>query len=174
MIVTDREQYVVVGKVGRPRGVDGSMFITPLTDFPERFNGLSALYMRNRDQWEVVKITSMRYIAQRPVMKIEGVETPEEAARFTNRDLAVLRDDVVKLPEDTFFVFDLVDCQVVDENSGRPLGTISDVEQYPANDVYVVKLSDGAEVRVPAVKQYVKQVDIASRRVTIDLTGLLD
>ena len=174
MIVTDKEQYVVVGKVGRPRGVDGSMFITPLTDFPERFNGLSELFVRNRDQWDEVKITSMRYIAQRPVMKIEGVDTPEEAARFTNRDLAVLRDDVVQLPEDMFFLFDLVDCEVVDEVSGQVLGKISDVEQYPANDVYVLTLTHGPEVRVPAVKQYVKNVDIASRQVTVDLTGLLD
>jgi 16S rRNA processing protein RimM len=174
MIVAEETKYVLVGKVGRPRGVDGSMFITPLTDFPERFDGLSMLYMRNRDQWDAVRITSMHFIAKRPVMKIEGVETPEEAARLTNRDLAVLRSDVVELPEDTFFVFDLIDCKVVDEQSGRTVGKISDVEQYPAHDVYLLSLSGGGELRVPAVKQFIKQVNIASRTVTVDLTGLID
>ncbi len=174
MIVAEATQYVLVGKVGRPRGVDGSMFITPLTDFPSRFDGLSVLYMRNRDQWDAIQITSMRFIAKRPVMKIDGVETPEAAARLTNRDLAVLRSDVVELPEDTFFVFDLIDCKVVDEESGRVLGIIRDVEQYPAHDVYVLTLVDGVELRIPAVKQYIKQVDITARVVTVDLTGLLD
>ena len=174
MIAAEKTQYVLVGKVGRPRGVDGSMFITPLTDFPSRFSGLSVLYMRHRDQWDAVQITSMRFIATRPVMKIKGVETPEEAARYTNRDLAVLRSDVVELPEDTFFVFDLIDCEVADEESGRVVGRISDVEKYPANDVYVLTLVDGAELRVPAVKQFIKRVDIASRVVTANLTGLLD
>ena len=83
MIVAEQTQYVLVGKVGRPRGVDGEMFITPMTDFPERFNGLTVLYMRNRDQWDAIRISSIRFIAKRPVMKIEGVDTPEEAARFT-------------------------------------------------------------------------------------------
>ena len=63
---------------------------------------------------------------------------------------------------------------MVDEDSGRALGKIRDVEQYPANDVYVLTLSDGIELRVPAVKQFIKRVDIASRIVTVDLTGLLD
>ncbi|MEW5993202.1 MAG: ribosome maturation factor RimM [Candidatus Zixiibacteriota bacterium] len=166
------ESFIIVGKLGRPRGVHGEIFVTPATDFPERFVGLEEIFVRERDGWTRRKLTSARLVSGRPALQFENVDSPEEAARLTNRDLAVPRDQVVDLPEDTYYIFDLLECEVVEAETGRRLGHVADVEQYPANDVYVIEDAHGKRLRCPAVKQYVRKVDLAARRIEVTAAGL--
>ncbi|HEX2897478.1 MAG TPA: ribosome maturation factor RimM, partial [candidate division Zixibacteria bacterium] len=102
------------------------------------------------------------------------INTPEDASRLTNRYLAVLRNDVVKPPENSFYIFDLVGSEVFDEKTGQKVGTISDVEEYPANDVYVITTEEGKKLNLAAVKQFVKSVDIENKKVVIDSSGLIE
>ncbi|MEA3296291.1 MAG: ribosome maturation factor RimM [candidate division Zixibacteria bacterium] len=168
------DDLVVVGKLGRPRGVAGDMYVTPLTDYPERFAGIDEICVRNRDSWENLKVVSSKLISGRPVIRFEGVTSPEQASRLTNRELGVPRDQLVKLPEGTHFIFDLIGCEVVEDGSETPIGTVVEVDQYPANDVYVVEMLSGAQLNVPVVKSFVKHVDIKRKRIRIVMAGLLD
>ena len=168
------EDIVTVGRLGRTRGLAGEIYVTVATDFPQRFSDLEQILVKGKDGWDSMKIVSVKYIADRPVLKLENINSPEQAARLTNRELGVPRSQVVDLPEDTFYVFDLVGCDVFEESNDKPLGEVVDVERYPAADVYVVKLTGGEMLRVPAVKQYVKEVDVSGKRIVVDATGLLD
>jgi 16S rRNA processing protein RimM len=150
------EEYIIVGKLGRTRGVHGEINVTPDTDFPERFEGLTEIYVQNRSVWEKLRRASAKYISGRPVLRFEGIDNPEDASRLTNRLLAVPRSDVVELPENTYFIFDLVGCRVLEEGTARVLGEVVDVEQYPANDVFVIKTVSDREVLFPAVKNLVR------------------
>ena len=143
-----------------------------MTDFPDRFADLEEIYVGDRRGWELRKIEAARVISGRPAIKFIGVDNKEEAARLTNRELAVSTDRLVKLPEDTFYVFDLVGCELVDHESGRKLGELTEVRQYPANDIYVVKAVDGQEVLFPAVADLVIEVDTASKRIRVREAGL--
>jgi len=168
--VTEGE-FVVVGQLGRTRGIHGEIYVIPDTDFPERFIGLSEIYIENRKQWETIKLASAEIISGKPVLRFENVNTPEDAARYTNRRIAVLKSNVVVLPEGSYYIYDLIGCKGIEENTEKLLGTIENVEQYPANDVYVVKISDGKMGLFPAIKQYVKSIDIPQRRVIVDPAG---
>lgn len=167
------DQLITVGKLGKTRGVHGEMYVTLLTDFPDRFIGLKEIYVGSRDRWEKMTIASARLIGGRPVIALEAVTSPEAASRFTNRELAVPRDELVELPEDTFYIFDLIDCAVYDEANGEQLGEVTDVESYPANDVYVIRMRDGSTRVCPAIKDAVKQVDIANKKIVIVAEKLL-
>jgi 16S rRNA processing protein RimM len=166
------DNYVIVGTLGRPRGVRGEIYVTPDTDFPQRFVGLKEIYVRYRQGWEKFAIISSRLVSGRPVIHFENITTPEEAARLTNRQVAVLKHQVVPLPRDTYYIFDLIGCEVREEGSDRVIGRIIDVECGPANDVYVIEGTAGEKMRCPVVKQFVKQVDIEKKQVTIITAGL--
>jgi 16S rRNA processing protein RimM len=168
------EELITVGKFGKTRGIHGELWVTPLTDFPDRFIGLKEIYVGNRGNWEKMAIVSSRMIGERPVLGMAGYTTPEAAARLTNRELAVPRDELVKLPKDTYYVFDLIGCGVFGEGNGTRLGEVADVESYPANDVYLIAMADGSRRILPATKQAVKSIDLKNRRMVVDTDSLLE
>ena len=168
------EELITVGKFGKTRGLQGELWITPLTDFPDRFVGLKEILVGNRGTWEKMTIISSRLIGDRPVLGMAGYTTPEAAARLTNRELAVPRDQLVKLPEDTYYVFEMIGCGVFGDDNGARLGEIADVESYPANDVYLVAMADGSRRILPATKQAVKSVDLKNKRMVVDADSLIE
>lgn len=171
--MTENSNYIVVGLLGKTRGVDGNMWVTPLTDFPDRFMDMKSIFVENRDKWEERNILSSELIANRPVLKLAGISNREEATRLTNRRLAVLREQLVGLPDDTYYVFDLIGLKVIDADSNEMIGKVSDVHSYPANDSYAIKLNDGVEKQLPAIEHYVIKVDLEKREMLIDPAGLI-
>ena len=121
-----------------------------------------------------MKIASSRLVAGRPVLKFESVNCREDAARLTNRELAVGADQLVELPPDSYYTFDLVGCEVFEAMSGKQIGKLIDIQRYPASDVYVIETDGGKDLLVPAVRQYIVKVDIERRRIEIEPGGLFD
>ena len=172
--MTDSREYITVGKLGRTRGVHGELYITPLTDFPDRFVDLEEIFVEDRGQSLKYRLRSSRIIAGRPVIGFVDITTPEDAVRLTNRHLAVLREQLVELPAGSYYIFELVGCNVYEAESNRLLGEITDVRQYPANDAYVIRRPSGEEVLFPAIRQYVHEVDVAGKKIVIESAGLFD
>ena len=168
------DNLITVGKLGRTRGVEGEIYITPFTDFPDRFLELNEIFVKSQREWEKMKLVSSRLIDDRPVIKFENINNPEQAARLTNRIIAVPKDQLVELPDDMFYIFELVGCQIFSDTDNSLLGEIVDVEQYPANDVYLIKTVEDKTIRFPAVKQFVKSVDIDNKKVVVDPAGFID
>jgi 16S rRNA processing protein RimM len=166
--------YIQVGRLGRARGIFGWLWITPDTDFPDRFVNLDRIMVSESDTWREFSIEGAKVIGGRPAIKFVGINRREDAGRLTNRILAVKREQLVQLPPDTHYVFDLVGCEVRDEANDRRLGEIVDVIKYPANDVYVVRTADGKDVLFPAVNSFVRQIDVAARKVTVLNGGMFD
>lgn len=166
------DDMITVGRLGRTRGIDGELFVHPETDFPERLTKLRRIFLSDGAGWEPVNVASARFVGDKVVLRFEGITTPEAAARYTNRWVAVGRDELVDLPEDTFFLFDLIGCTVEDE-AGTVIGRIVQVEQYPANDAYEIELNSGQRVLFPAVRSFVRHVDVEQQRVVIDRAGLV-
>ena len=152
----------------------GDVYVTPATDFPERFESIDEIYIKTRTGWEIIKIVSASIVSGRPVLRFAGIDNPEDAARLTNRALAVPRDQAVELPHDTFYIFDLIGCDVFDDCSGNLLGKVIEVEQYPANDVYVLETVEGKKVLFPATRDFVKNIDIKNKKITVINTDQLD
>jgi 16S rRNA processing protein RimM len=168
------ETYITIGKLGKRRGVRGDIWVTVFSDFPERFLDLKEVYVGDRGTWQKRKLESAQMISGRPVLKFEGVDTPEAASRMTNRELAVTRDQVVQLPEGMFYIFDLIGCRVFAGDDDASIGELVDVRQYPANDAYVIKMNDGRTMSLAAVVQFIKHVDVENKKIVIDSTGLVE
>lgn len=168
------EEFVTVGRLGKTRGVHGEIWIVPETDFPDRFLQMTELFLRYKDHWEKFAIDSARFVSGRPVIKLEGFDNPEDAARLTNREIGVPKDQVVELPEGSFYIYDLIGCRVVDDESEAVIGEIVNVETYPANDVYVIATAEGKRISIAAVSEFIRNIDMTGKTVRIIAAGLLE
>jgi 16S rRNA processing protein RimM len=163
----NRPEYVVVGKFGRPRGLSGEIYLDSLTDFPERFKRKGTFWVELDDGWMELIPDSVRGDPGRLIAKFPGFNSSEEVKRLTNKLLYIRSADLAELPDGSYFHFDLIGCRVVDI-ADKELGRVSAVESFPGNDVWVVDSGDGKRHLIPAVRQFIKEVVIERKLITID------
>ncbi|MEE2659595.1 MAG: ribosome maturation factor RimM [Candidatus Latescibacterota bacterium] len=159
---------VAVGYITRPKGVQGEVWVKLLTDNEERFDDIEELFLERPGQPDrAVLLERWRRDPPGILVKLAGVDSPEAAKKeIVKGYLTVPRDQVVLLPRNTYYVFEVVGCEVVDEGKRR-LGVVEDILDMPSTDVYVVRSPDDSEVLVPAVRDFIHEVDIAGRRVVL-------
>lgn len=130
--------------------------------------------MRHGDAWQKIRVLRVAEISGRPVVLLEGIDTPEKASQLTNRAIAVPMQGLPPLEDGRHYVHEIIGCEVFDEADGRKLGEVTDIERYPANDVYVIRATNGSEILFPAVKDFVREIDTKARRIAILRAGLFD
>lgn len=155
---------MLIGEIAAPFGVRGEMKIDPFTDFPDRFKSLRVLYVGpSRQPYEV---EGARLQKQQVVLKLAGIERPEQVDELRRREVFVPRSEAAALPAGHYYLDDLIGAQVV-TSAGQPVGTLTDILRTGSNDVYVVA-DGGNEILIPAIKDAVTSVDVGERRVVIE------
>jgi 16S rRNA processing protein RimM len=167
--VTDRQrQFIAVGSIAKAHGVRGEVVIRLLTDSSARFRGLKRAWLGATDRSAVEVTIEHADIQTRGVrMKLSTINSREEAEQSRGQLLFVEEKNAVRLPKGRHFIHDIIGMEVRDEE-GHPLGTVDDVLQYPASDIYVVR-GCGREIMIPAVREFVRTIDAASRTMTVRL-----
>ena len=160
---------VVIGKAGAPHGLRGEVRVIPLTDFPERFESLREVFIGER----VFHVEHVHYHRQFVLLTLAECTSLEAAAKLTGELLRVAREDAAPLAEGEFYTFDIIGLAVLDM-AGERLGEVTNVLKTGSNDVYVVKKPDGSELLVPALKNVVREIDIAGGFLRVDLQEELE
>ena len=155
---------IKLGKITAPQGIKGEVRVYPYTDKPTRFSEIEAVLLNGRR----CRIEKARYMKNMAVLKLEGIDDRNAAETMRNRELLLPREELWKQPEDTYFVDDLVGCAVVSED-GAPVGTLKTIHSRPAQDLYEIERADGSSFLLPAVKEFVRHVDVANRIIIIHL-----
>jgi 16S rRNA processing protein RimM len=167
---------VAVGELLRPHGLHGEVRVRSLTDRTrERFRRLGActLWDPDTDRREPCQVASCRFEGETPLVRLDGIESPESARRLTGLLLAVDRAEALPAPEGSFYPWQLEGARV-ETRDGRVVGSFAGVQSGGAQDLWVVT-HDGREHLVPAVAEIVVDVSVAERRIVIDPPdGLLD
>ncbi len=168
------EDRFQVGVITAPHGLNGEVRVFPTTDDPKRFRRLKEVIINNGKDERIVEIEGVKFSKQFVLLKLKGVDDVEEAGKYRRSSLYVLRKDAVRLRRDEYFVADLIGLVVKDETDAL-VGTLKDVMSTGANDVYVIEMTDGRELLLPAIKQCVLEVDVEAGYVRVHiLEGLLD
>ncbi len=154
------KKFLTIGEITKPHGIKGEVKVFPLTDDIARFKGLKRVFIDGKE----VQVVYVTVGNDRAIMKLEGCESVEDAERFRKKTMEVPREEAVKLEEDAYFIEDLKDCTVFDEE-GKELGQISEVIQTGANDVYWIK--NPKELLIPVIRDVVLDVDIEKGRIVI-------
>jgi 16S rRNA processing protein RimM len=145
------------------RGIRGELTVAALTDFPQRFQPGATVWASG------ASYTVRRARAHRRalLLELEGIDTRDQAETLRGLLLEVPVKELPPLAEDQYYRFQILGMDVVDRED-RPLGRVEEVLETGANDVYIVRGPDG-ELLLPAIDAVVKEVDVAAKRMVVEL-----
>lgn len=163
-----------VGVITSTHGVRGEVKVFPTTDDPARFKKLKQVILDDGKQQIDLEIASVKFFKNMVILKFKGIDNINDVEKYRRATLLVTRENAVPLAENEYFIADLIGLSAVSDE-GEELGTITDVLQTGANDVYVVTTPQKEEMLVPAIRECILAVDLDARRMQIHLLpGLRD
>lgn len=167
------EQYLRVGVIASTHGLKGEVKVFPTTDEPERFRKLKKVFLDTGKEYMPLKIKSVKFFKNQVILKFDEFQDINEVEKYRGKDLLIDREQALPLAENENFIVDLIDMDVYDEEEQR-LGTLTDVLQTGANDVYVVETEKGKEILLPAISSCILEVDVEAAKMIVRIPeGLL-
>ena len=167
-----KNKKIPIAKLGKSHGVRGWQKIHLLTDFPEQFTP-GATFSSDREDLTIEKID-----LKRGLVKIKGIDTPEDAKKITNRQLYTTEEETrknINLQENEYFWFDIENCEIYE--NGKKLGRVKEIERADVD--YLVINTDESLIKegypkrfLIDFKRHVKDVDIENKK--IEAQGALD
>ena len=162
------EEYFEIGQIVNTSGLIGVLKIKPFTDDIKEFSNLKTIYIKTKNGLTEFKIEQVRYVKNMVMLKLTGIDTVEEAEKYRNLYIKILRDQEEELEEGSYYVVDILGCKV-NTDTNQELGKVVDVFQTGSNDVYVVKDEQGKQILLPAIKQVIKNVDVKNKIIIVHL-----
>lgn len=168
------EDLLQVGIITSTHGVRGEVKVYPTTDDPRRFRRLKEVVLDTGREKLNLEIEGVKFFKQIVILKFKGLDNINDIEKYRQKSLYVTRKNAVRLQRDEYFIADLIGLKVQDED-GAELGTVKDVIETGANDVYEVEMADGRSLLLPAIKQCILNVDVENGMMQVHvLEGLLD
>jgi len=168
------EDLLRVGVITTTHGISGEVKVFPTTDDIRRFDDLKTAVLKHRNGQTEVHIGGVKYFKNLVILKIDEITSVEQAGLYRNAELYVRREDAVPLEEGEYYIGDLIGMKVITDD-GKTLGTLTDVMETGANDVYIVTTPEKKELLLPAIDECILAIDTQENicRVHI-MKGLLD
>jgi len=167
------DEFITIGKVVSIQGNKGEVNILPLTDSIDRFKNLNKVFLRNKNSQTMLSVEKIRIKKDTVILKLKDIENIGEAKTIVGSFLEVERKNAVKLPKDTYFIFEIIGLEIYTENNIF-LGKVENVISTGSNDVYIVKGENKKELFIPAIREVVKNVNLEKKRITIKMVdGLI-
>lgn len=168
------ENLLRVGVITSAHGVRGEVKVFSTTDDNSRFKTLKHVLMDTGKEKIPLEIEHVKFFKNMVILKFKGFDNKNDVEMWRQRDLLITRDQAVELALDENFIADLIGLTAVTDE-GVVLGTLTDVLQTGANDVYCVKMENGRELLLPAIKDCILNVDLEKQEMLVHvLDGLLD
>ena len=162
------EDMLQVGVITQTHGVRGEVKVFPTTDDVNRFKKLKQVILDTRKETMPLEIQSVKFFKQFVILKFKGIDNINDIEKYKRCSLYVTREHAVPLEEDEYFIADMIGMEVCTED-GNIFGTLKDVIETGANDVYVIENAEHGEVLVPAIKECIRSVDIEKGQMMIHL-----
>jgi len=161
-----------IGEIVSVHGVKGALKVLPLTDNPIRFCSLAEVELVPKrggaaaaGAYKVLSATPSGNIV---LLKLYGIDDRNKAEALRGMFLEIPREKAVRLPEDSYFIGDLIGC-AVREADGNLLGTLTEVQATGANDIYEITGEDNKKIWIPAIADVIKEVNVEKGEITVSL-----
>ena len=163
------EDKFEIGKIVNTFGIKGEVKILPYTEDVNSFKKMKYIYVNDLK----IKIQSVKFHKNFVILKLEGIEDMTSAENLRNSIIKIERKKE-KLPENTYYIKDLIGLEVITDDDGNTLGVVKDIYNTGANDIYTIETKEGKEILLPAIKEVIKEVDIENRKIIVHiLKGLI-
>ncbi len=163
-----------VGVIANTHGIRGEVKVYPTTDDVNRFDDLKNVILDTGKEKLELQVQGVKYFKNMVILKFKGIDNINDIEKYKGKDLLVTRENAVPLGKNEYYIADLIDMEVFDEE-GKKLGILNDVMQTGANDVYVIILENGSELLLPNIDQCILDVNVEEKKMTVHvLEGLMD
>ena len=168
------EELFRVGVISNTHGIRGEVKVYPTTDNVRRFDDLKEVILDTGKEQLNLHVTSVKYFKNMVILKFKEFDNINDIIPYKGMDLLVTRENAIPLEEGEYYIADIIGSKVITAED-KILGTLTDVLQTGANDVYVVKTKDGKEVLLPSIEECILDRDIENKIVKVHIMkGLLD
>ena len=161
-------EYLQVGTITSTHGLHGEVKVFPTTDSADRFLELSHVLLDTGRELKDLEIENVKFFKNLAILKFKGIDNINDIEMYKGKDLWIPREEGQELAEDEYYIADLLGLSVILED-GSHFGTLKDVLETGANDVYVVTTDEGKEVLLPAIKECILDIDLEKNQMTVHL-----
>jgi len=159
--------YIETGEIVATHGIKGDVKIYPWTDYPEFLEEFDTFFIqKNRMHYQKLHATSVRTSNGMNIISFEGYDTVEKSRELIGKTIYLDREEI-QLEDGYYFIADLIGCKVVNDETEREIGTIYDVKNLGASDIYYIKGTDGKEYLFPAVDEFLVNTDIDAKIIRV-------
>lgn len=168
------EDLLKVGVITSTHGIRGEVKVYPTTDDLQRFTYLKDCILDTGKEKIPMEVEGCKFFKNQAILKFKGFDNINDIEQYRQAALWVTRENAVPLEEGEFYIADIINAKVYEENE-HYLGVLTDVMETGANDVYVVQMENGKELLLPAIPQCIIDVNIEEARLVVRLMkGMLD
>lgn len=168
------EELFRVGVISNTHGIRGEVKVYPTTDNVRRFDDLKEVILDTGKEQLNLHVTSVKYFKNMVILKFKEFDNINDIIPYKGMDLLVTRENAIPLEDGEYYIADIIGSKVITDED-KILGTLTDVLQTGANDVYVVKTKDGKEVLLPSIEECILDRDTENKIVKVHIMkGLLD
>lgn len=162
------EKQLQVGVIASTHGIRGEVKVFPTTNDANRFRQLNKVYLDTGREQIRLEIENVKFFKQFAILKFKGIDNINDVEKYRGRSLLIDREDAIELEDDEYYIADMLGMEVYTED-GKLFGSLKDVMETGANDVYIIESEEHGEVLVPAIKDCILEVDIRENRMKIHL-----
>ena len=167
------EDLLKVGVITTTHGIRGEVKVYPTTD-ADRFLDLEYVLLDTGREKRKLEIENVKYFKNLVILKFRGIDNINDIEMYKKRELWIPREEAQELEEDEYYIADLIGMDEVLED-GSKFGTLKDVMETGANDVYVVEQNGASQLLLPAIKDCILDIDMEQMVMTVYLMpGLRD
>lgn len=167
------ENILQIGIITSTHGVRGEVKVFPTTDDVKRFKKCKEVILDTGKEHMTLEVESVKFFKNLVILKFKGLDSINDVEKYRKKSLYVTRENAVRLGRDEYFIADLTGLLVLNETEEK-IGVLKDVMETGANDVYVIDMTDGRELLLPAIKQCVLDVNLDEGFIKVHiLDGLL-
>lgn len=169
------KQFIEIGKIINTHGVKGAIKVEPWCDSPSVLSKMKRVYFAPKNSGDGFKETAVlsgSVHKDKVLLTLDGIDTVDAAIALKNTVIYANREDI-PIKEGSFLIADLIGLDVIDANSGRVYGKLTDVIQGGSGDIYDIKTENGSAL-MPAVKEFVKEIKLDSGIYITPIKGIFD
>jgi len=174
--MSEKADYLIIGKIVKPFGIKGELKIIPITDRLDRFKKLNVIFLKDQCSFKKKEVEGTKVCKDYVLLKLKNIDSIDDAESLRNEILYVDRNNAAEIDEGSYYYYDLVGCKVVTTDQ-ELIGELVDIQNTGSSDIYLIRSAKDKkrEYLIPAVSDVIKKIDLNEKRIIIEvLDGLLD
>lgn len=161
-----KNELIQVGKIVKTHGKKGNVKVLILSDIPHRFKKSTSIYQRENNNLHKLTISYCRFNKTCAIIGFNGIDTMSSAEKLVGSTLEIKEDELASLPVNRYYIHTLIGFKVLNK-AKETIGTLKEIWQLPANDVFVVE-NENEEILFPSTKEAILSISIDRRKIIVN------